>query len=69
MEKRGNKVVEGEDLNVLVGSIPKKEKEKDAVKANILNILKEKYNIEEEDFLSAELEIVPADITVKRQDS
>ncbi len=60
MEKRGNKVVEGEDLNVLVGSIPKKEKEKDAVKANILNILKEKYNIEEEDFLSAELEIVPA---------
>lgn len=60
MEKRGNKVVEGEDLNVLVGSIPKKEKEKDAVKANILNILKEKYNIEEEDFLSAKLEIVPA---------
>ena len=60
MEKRGNKVVEGEDLNVLVGSIPKKEKEKDAVKANILNILKQKYNIEEEDFLSAELEIVPA---------
>lgn len=60
MEKRGNKVIEGEDLNVLVGSIPKKEKEKDAVKANILNILKEKYNIEEEDFLSAELEIVPA---------
>ena len=60
MEKRGNKVVEGEDLNVLIGSMPSKEKEKDAVKANILNILKEKYNIEEDDFLSAELEIVPA---------
>lgn len=60
MEKRGNKVIEGEDLNVLIGSMPVKEKEKDAVKANILNILKEKYDIDEEDFLSAELEIVPA---------
>ena len=60
MEKRGNKVIEGEDLNVLIGSMPAKEKEKDAVKANILKILKEKYDIEEEDFLSAELEIVPA---------
>ncbi|MGM9978422.1 MAG: aminopeptidase [Clostridium sp.] len=60
MEKRGNKVIEGEDLNVLIGSMPAKEKEKDAVKANILNILKEKYDIEEDDFLSAELEIVPA---------
>ena len=60
MEKRGNKVIEGEDLNVLIGSMPAKEKEKDAVKANILKILKEKYDIEEDDFLSAELEIVPA---------
>lgn len=60
MEKRGNKVIEGEDLNVLIGSIPAKEKEKDAVKENILKILKEKYDIDEEDFLSAELEIVPA---------
>ena len=60
MEKRGNKVIEGEDLNVLIGSIPAKEKEKDAVKENILKILKEKYDIEEDDFLSAELEIVPA---------
>lgn len=60
MEKRGNKVIEGEDLNVLIGSMPVKEKEKDAVKANILKILKEKYDIDEEDFLSAELEIVPA---------
>ena len=60
MEKRGNKVIEGEDLNVLIGSMPAKEKEKDAVKANILKILKEKYDIEEDDFLSAELEVVPA---------
>jgi len=56
MGKKADKVVEGEDLNVLVGSIPLKE----AVKANILKILKEKYDFEEEDFLSAEIEIVPA---------
>lgn len=60
MGKKADKVVEGEDLNVLVGSIPLKEDEKEAVKASILNILKEKYNFEEEDFLSAEIEIVPA---------
>lgn len=61
LAKKANKVVEGEDLNVLIGSIPLKgSDEKEAVKANILNILKEKYNIEEEDFISAELEIVPA---------
>lgn len=60
MEKKADKVVEGEDLNVLVGSIPLKEDEKEAVKANILKILKEKYDFEEEDFLSAEIEIVPA---------
>ena len=59
-EKKANKVVEGEDLNVLVGSMPLKGEEKDAVKANILKILNDKYGIEEEDFLSAELEIVPA---------
>lgn len=65
MEKKAAKVVEGEQLDVLVGSIPflneeEKEKSKDAVKANVLNILKEQYNIEEEDFLSAEIEVVPA---------
>jgi aspartyl aminopeptidase len=60
MGKKGDKVVEGEDLNVLVGSMPLKDTEKDAVKANILKILKEKYDFEEEDFLSAEIEIVPA---------
>lgn len=65
MEKKAAKVIEGEQLDVLVGSIPflnekDKEKGKDAVKANVLNILKEQYNIEEDDFLSAEIEVVPA---------
>lgn len=60
MEKKASKVIEGEDLNILIGSIPLKGEEKEAVKANILKILKEKYDFEEEDFLSAELEVVPA---------
>lgn len=63
MEKKANKVVEGEDLNILIGSIPSKdgeESEKEAVKKNILKLLKEKYGIEEEDFLSAEISAVPA---------
>ncbi len=59
--KKGDKVVEGEDLNILVGSIPIKDKEvKDKVKYNILKLLNEKYQITEDDFVSAELEIVPA---------
>ena len=49
----------GENLNVIVGGIPVEDSDKEAVKANILNILKG-YNLEEEDFISAELEIVPA---------
>ena len=65
MEKKGAKVVEGEALDILVGSMPQEKEEcdkeaKDAVKKNILAILKDKYGIEEEDFLSAELEAVPA---------
>ena len=60
MEKKGSVVVEGENLDILVGSRPLAGEEKDAVKANILRILKEKYQIEEEDFLSAEIEVVPA---------
>ena len=60
LTKKAAKVIEGEDLNVLVGSMPLKGTEKDAVKANILEILKDKYDIEEEDFLSAEIEVVPA---------
>ena len=64
MDKKGAKVVEGEDLNVIVGSIPgfdkKGEKEKESVKKNVLKLLKDKYDIEEEDFISAEIEVVPA---------
>lgn len=60
MTKSAAKVIEGEDLNVNVGSIPLKNEEKNAVKANVLKILKEQYGVEEDDFLSAELEIVPA---------
>ncbi|MBQ6622930.1 MAG: aminopeptidase [Mogibacterium sp.] len=71
MTKEASKVIEGEGLDLLIGSIPVKKEEaegneagaseKDPVKANILKLLKEKYDIEEEDFLSAEIEIVPAD--------
>ena len=75
MKKEAAKVIEGEKLDVLIGSRPlaeanaedkvdekneKKSKNKEAVKAGILKLLKEKYGMEEEDFLSAELEIVPA---------
>lgn len=62
MKKTGSNVVEGEDLNVLFGSIPAttEEDEKELVKKNILNLLKEKYDIEEDDFISAEIEVVPA---------
>lgn len=65
LDKKAAKVIEGENLDILVGSIPfesedEKEKAKDAVKRNVLNILKEQYDIEEEDFLSAEIEVVPA---------
>ena len=62
MEKKAAKVVEGEDLNILVGSRPVSgnKEEKELVKANILAILKDKYGIEEEDFVSAEIEAVPA---------
>lgn len=60
MEKKADAVIEGEALDILVGSQPLKGEEKDAVAKNVLSILKEKYDVEEEDFLSAELEIVPA---------
>lgn len=60
MEKKANKVIEGEELDILFGSMPLKDDEKDAVKRSVLQILKEKYDMEEEDFLSAELEVVPA---------
>lgn len=60
MTKPASKVVEGEALNVLFGSIPLEKEEKEAVKANILKLLEEKYDFVEEDFLSAEIEVVPA---------
>ncbi|MGM0495335.1 MAG: aminopeptidase [Bacillota bacterium] len=60
MKKSAKEVIEGENLDVTFGSVPLKDTEKDAVKANILKLLKDKYDIEEEDFISSELEIVPA---------
>ena len=64
LQKTGAEVIEGESLDILIGSQPlsglEDEKKKEAVKQNILRILKEKYDFEEEDFLSAELEVVPA---------
>ena len=60
LKKDGAKGVEGEALDVTFGSIPLKDHEKDAVKANVLTILKDKYDFDEEDFLSAEIEIVPS---------
>lgn len=61
MEKKASSLIEGEGLDILVGSIPLGDDNEDGVvKKNILKILKDKYDIEEEDFLSAEIEIVPA---------
>ena len=60
LDKKAAKVIEGEKLDVLIGSRPLADEEKEAVKENVLKLLKEKYDLEEEDFLSAELEVVPA---------
>ena len=64
MAKKASEAVEGEKLDILIGSQPLKDlpddKKKEAVKENVLRILNEKYGVEEEDFLSAELEIVPS---------
>ena len=60
MEKKLKEGIEGEDLNLLIGSIPYDDKTADAVKLNILKILNEKYGIKEIDFLSSEIELVPA---------
>lgn len=68
LEKKGAKVIEGEALDIIIGNKPllidkkadDKAASKDPVKAGILKILKEEYDFEEEDFLSAELEVVPA---------
>lgn len=60
LKKNAATVIEGEDLNLLIGSRPLPAEENEPVKKQILHILKEKYDFEEEDFLSAELEVVPA---------
>ena len=60
LEKKGAKVIEGEDLNIIIGNRPLKGEEKDAVKKNIIRLLEEKYGFSEDDFISAELEVVPA---------
>ena len=71
LEKKAAKVIEGEALDIIVGNKPlkiekpkkgeeKKDAPKEIVKAGILDILKATYDVEEEDFLSAELEVVPA---------
>ncbi len=60
MQKKAAEVISGEALDLIVAGEPLKDEEKDAVKAHVLAILKEKYGIEEEDFLSAEIEVVPA---------
>ena len=60
MEKRATKVIEGEKLDILVGTLPLPDEEKNAVKAGVLAILSAKYGIEKEDFISAELTLVPA---------
>ena len=60
MEKKATKVVEGENLDILIGTIPLNDEEKEATKKGVLKILEEQYEMEEEDFMSAELEVVPA---------
>lgn len=66
MDKKAGAVIEGEKLDLLIGNRPidqdenLEKEEKEAVKANVLRILEESYGIKEEDFTSAELEIVPA---------
>ena len=64
MAKKASEVIEGEKMDILIGSQPLKDlpddKKKEAVKENVLQLLKEYYDVEEEDFVSAELEIVPA---------
>lgn len=60
MQKKASEVFQGDALDLMIGSQPLAGAEKDAVKAGVLKILKDTYDVEEEDFLSAELEVVPA---------
>ncbi|MBO7703386.1 MAG: aminopeptidase [Solobacterium sp.] len=61
MDKKASEVVEGEALNLIAGSIPQAEDEKEPVKTYLMELLSEKYGFQEADFMSAELEAVPAD--------
>ncbi|MEG0013382.1 MAG: aminopeptidase [Cellulosilyticaceae bacterium] len=60
MQKKLSEAIGGEDLNLCMGTLPLEGEEKDKVKANILKMLNDKYGITEEDFVSAEIQIVPA---------
>lgn len=60
MAKTLAKAIEGENLDLTFGSMPLNDDDKEPVKANVLKLLKEKYDIEDEDFISAEIEVVPA---------
>lgn len=61
MSRKANELVKGEELNVVIGSRPfKDDEESERIKLNLLSLLYEKYGIVERDFLSAELELVPA---------
>ncbi|SDO79508.1 aminopeptidase [Selenomonas ruminantium] len=60
MKKNAAKVIEGESLDILVGNYPLKKDDKESVKAGVLQLIKDKYGLEEEDFQSAELCLVPA---------
>ncbi len=59
-QKKLHEAISGEDLNILIGSIPFDDDKNATVKYNMLKLLNDKYNITEEDFLSAEIEVVPA---------
>lgn len=60
MTKNAAKVIEGENLDILVGNYPLKKDDKESVKEGVLKLLKDKYDIDEDDFKSAELALVPA---------
>ena len=60
MKKDASKLIEGEALDILIGNMPLKGEDKEGVKANVLSLLKEKYDVSEDDFLSSEIEVVPA---------
>lgn len=60
MQKKATQIIEGESLNILIGSIPDADSEKNEFKMAVLKILNEKYGMVEEDFVSAELEAFPA---------